>query len=211
MLRILFGSVGVMALAIAGSAFAADAGNSPASKLDQQVHQKNTRFQATLSKIDSQNQKISFAVTGQDGKQMEKTLDLEKDAAVRDIHGKTAKLSDLKPGAVVRLTEDNGKVSEIDQENAATITSVDAKNATVTVRMPDKSGKEVSRVFHLAANADYFDSTGKVAVLDVFRAGDQVLIVEEQGKIAQLSKTANERNQTPSVTQRPGREATPRK
>ena len=53
--------------------------------------------------------------------------------------------------------------------------------------------------------------TAKGAVLDVFRAGDRVLFVEEEGKIAALSKTANERNQTPTLTQRPGTENANRK
>ena len=211
MSRILFGSLGVVALVAAGSAFAADAGNNSTNKSNQQDHQKSNRFEATLSKIDSQNDKLTVAITGQDGKQLEKTLDLDKDAAVRDIHGKVAKLSDLKPGEVVRLTKDNGTVSEIDEENTATITNVDAKNGAVTVRMPDESGKETTRVFHLAANADYIDSKGHVAVLDVFQAGDQVLFVEEEGKITQLSQTANERNQTLNLSQRPRNEATGRK
>jgi hypothetical protein len=211
MIRNLIGSLGAIALLIAGSALAADAGGNAANKSNQQSPRKNIRFEATLVRIDSPNEKMTVGITGRDGKRLEKTLDLEKDAAVRDIHGKVAKLSDLKPGAVVRLTEDNGKVSEIEEENVATIANIDAKNETVTVRMPDESGKEVSRDFHLAANADFFGSDGNAAALDVFRAGDQVLFVEAQGKITQLSKTANDKNQTPNLTQRPGREGSPRK
>ncbi len=207
MFRKLFGSLGAVALLAAGSAFAADSGSKTATKSDQQSPRKNTRFEATLDKIDSQNEKLTVTITGRDGKRSEKTLDLEKDTAVRDIHGKIAKLSDLKPGSVVRVTEDNGKISEIEQENVATIAKVDAKNETVTVRMPDESGKEVTRDFHLVANADYYDSDGKVAVLDVFKAGDQVLFIEAKGQIAQLSKTVNDKNQTPNLSQRPGSEA----
>ena len=77
--------------------------------------------------------------------------------------------------------------------------------------MPDENGKQVSRDFHLTGNAEFIDSDGNVAVLDVFRAGDRVLFVEEEGKIAALSKTANERNSTPNLTQRPGKETTGRK
>ena len=65
-----------------------------------------------------------------------------------------SKLSDLKRGDVVRITEDNGKVSKIDEENVATITKVDPKEGTVTVQMPDENGKPVTRVFHLTGNSD---------------------------------------------------------
>ena len=211
MLRMLFGSLGIVALVAVGSAFAADAPNSSTNKSNERAQQKNNRFEATVNKVDLQNDKLTVGITGRDGKQSEKTLDVEKNAAVRDMHGKTAKLSDLKSGEIVRITEDNGKVSKIDEENVATITKVDAKNGTVTVRIPDENGKEVDRVFHLTENAEYIDSNGNVAAIDVFRAGDRVLFVEEEGKIKELSKTANEPNQPQNLTQRPGSESTGRK
>ena len=210
MLRMLFGSVGVLAL-MAGSVLAADSTNNPTNKSNDQAQRKNKHFAATISKVDSQNDKLTVTITGRDGKQSEKALDIEKDAAVRDIHGKTAQLSDLKPGMVVRITEVNGKVSKIDEENVATITKVDSKAGTVTVQMPDESGKLVTRVFHLTGNAEYVDSDGNVAVLDTFQAGNRVLFVEEEGQITALSKTANEKNQTPNLTQCSGGENTSRK
>ena len=211
MLRVLFGSLGVVALVAATSAFAADSANSSTNKSNERAQGKNNHYGATVRKVDSQNDKLTVQITGRDGKPSEKTLDLEKNAEIRDMHGKTAKLGDLKPGEVVRITEDKGKVSKIDQENVATITKVDAKNGTVTVQMPDENGKEISRDFHLTGNAEFIDSDGNVAVLDVFRAGDRVLFVEEEGKIAELSKTVNESNQTPTLTQRPGTENANRK
>ncbi len=211
MLRVFLGSLGVAALMAATSAFAADSGISSTNKSNERAQGKNNHYGATVSRVDSQNDKLTVEITGRDGKQSEKTLDLEKDAAVRDRHGKTAKLSDLKPGDVVRITEDNGKVSKIDEQNVATITKVDAKTGTVTVQMPDENGKHVSRVFHLTGNAEYIDSNGNVAVLDVFQVGDRILFVEEDGKIAELSQTANERNQSPNLTQRPGTENANRK
>jgi len=209
MLRILFGSLSVLTMVAAGSALAADSGSST-TKSKQEAERKNTRFAAIVDKVDSKNEKVTVLITGRDGKKSDKTLTLEKDAAVRDIHGKPAKLSDLKAGEVVRVTEDNGKVSEIEKENAAVISNVDAKNGTVTVRIPE-NGQEVTRVFHLTANADYIDSDGNVAVLDVFRAGDQVLFVQEEGKITSLSKSADKKNETPNVTRRPGSDSTDRK
>jgi putative membrane protein len=68
----------------------------------------------------------------------------------------------------------------------ATITKVDAKNHTVTVRMKDKEGKEVEKTFTLTEDIRYLDSTGKVAAIDVFRSGDNVLVVEEEGRLKEL-------------------------
>lgn len=70
----------------------------------------------------------------------------------------------------------------------ATITKVDAKKGTVTVKMKNKAGKEVERTFKLTEEVRYFDSTGKVAAIDVFTSGDKVLIVEEEGQLKQMKK-----------------------
>jgi len=70
----------------------------------------------------------------------------------------------------------------------ATITKVDARNHTVTVKMKDKDGKEAERTFKLTEDIRYLDSTGKVAAIDVFRSGDYVLVVEEEGRLKELHK-----------------------
>ncbi len=70
----------------------------------------------------------------------------------------------------------------------ATITKVDAKNHTVTVKMKDKDGKEAEKTFKLTEDIRYLDSTGKVAAIDVFRNGDEVLVVEEEGHLKELHK-----------------------
>jgi uncharacterized protein YigE (DUF2233 family) len=70
----------------------------------------------------------------------------------------------------------------------ATITKVDAKKGTITVRMKDKSGKEVERVFKLTEEVRYLDSTGKVVAMDFFQNGDDVLVVEEEGQLKQVKK-----------------------
>ncbi len=73
----------------------------------------------------------------------------------------------------------------------ATITKVDAKNHTVTVRMKDKSGKEVEKTFKLTEDIRYLDSTGKVAAVDVFRSGDEVLVVEAEGQLKTLQRNSD--------------------
>ncbi len=69
----------------------------------------------------------------------------------------------------------------------ATITKMDAKNGTMTVKMQSK-GKDVEKTFKLAEDIEYMDSTGKVATVDIFTSGDLVLIVERDGRIAKMKK-----------------------
>ena len=69
----------------------------------------------------------------------------------------------------------------------ATITNVDAKKDIVAVKMRI-DGKDVEKTFKLAENIEYMDSTGNVAVADVFTSGDLVLIVESDGTITKMQK-----------------------
>ncbi len=76
-------------------------------------------------------------------------------------------------------------------QQKATITKVDAKKGTVTVRMKDKTGKEVERTFDLTGEVMLYDDNGKtvrVADIDIFRSGDYVLIVEREGKLKEMHK-----------------------
>ena len=70
----------------------------------------------------------------------------------------------------------------------AKITKVDTKNQTVTVKMKDKNGNEVEKTFKLTEDIRYLDSTGKVVAIDVFQAGDKVLVVEEEGQLKAMHK-----------------------
>jgi hypothetical protein len=186
MLRFVLSSIGLLAIVAAGAASAADTQSSSKSE-----SQKNKHFEAQVSKVDSQTDKLEVKITGKDGKQTEKSLELGKNVEIRDADGKKAKLEDLKAGTDIRITEDkDGKVSKIHEENVATITNVDEKNGIVTVQMRDKNGQQASRTFHLTEDAEYIDSNGDVAKLDVFRSGDLALFVLEEGKITGLSKTA---------------------
>ena len=69
-----------------------------------------------------------------------------------------------------------------------TITKVDPREGTVTVKMADKKGKEVEKHFRLTDDIEYFDSTGRVITVDVFQSGDEVLIIEMEGKIKKLGR-----------------------
>ena len=78
-----------------------------------------------------------------------------------------------------------------DNKCKATITKVDAKNHTITVKMQDKDGKEVEKTFKLTEDIRYLDSTGKAAAVDVFRSGDNILVVEEEGHLKEI-RAANQ-------------------
>src|SRR5690242_14241940 len=81
------------------------------------------------------------------------------------------------------------KKKDSDKGHEATITKIDAKNHTVTVKMEDKSGKEMERTFKLTEEVRYADSTGKVVAVDVFKSGDYVLVVEADGKLKELRQS----------------------
>jgi hypothetical protein len=71
------------------------------------------------------------------------------------------------------------------------ITKVDPRKGTVTLRMEDNEGKEVEKLFRLTEDVEYLDSTGRVAALDVFQCGDEVLIIEMEGKIKELKRATS--------------------
>ena len=99
----------------------------------------------------------------------------------------------LLTGAVVLAQTENKNFNKEQQqkgnEKEATITSVDPQHHTVTVRMKDDTGKEVTRTFRLTEEVRMLDSDGRVAAMDVFQSGNEVLVVEEQGKLTQIRKS----------------------
>ena len=73
----------------------------------------------------------------------------------------------------------------------AKITKVDPKAKTATVKMKAE-GKDVEKTFKLAEEIEYMDSTGKVATIDIFTAGDMVFLVESDGQITKMKKNDKE-------------------
>jgi hypothetical protein len=95
----------------------------------------------------------------------------------------------------VAQADDKGKDNDKDkQRNKATITKVDAKNGTITVRMKDKEGKDVTKTFRLTEDVVYLDSNGQVARIDVFQSGDDVLVLEREGKLKELRKDSSKKS-----------------
>ena len=80
---------------------------------------------------------------------------------------------------------------------SATISKMDAKNRTITVHVKDKNGKEVDKTFKLAEDVRYVDSTGKTAAIDVFQSGDEVVILEAEGRVKEIRRGAAGRRPPP--------------
>jgi len=182
MLRVWFGAVASLAFLFAGSVGADDT----KSKTDNQGKQC---CHATITKIAPQKDSVTVKLTDKSGKQQEKTFQISKDTELRGSTGKTAKIDDFETGDDVVLTQKDGKLTEIKESDEATITKVDPNAGTVTLKMKDQNGKDVEKVFRLTEDAEYLDSTGRVARLDVFRSGDQVLVIEGEGHITGLKKS----------------------
>ncbi len=93
----------------------------------------------------------------------------------------------------------------------ATITKVDAKKGTVTVKMKNKEGKEVEKTFQLTEEVRMFDSTGKAAAIDVFQSGNNVLVVEAEGKLKEMHKAKKGENPGKSTGEKKPEEKKPEK
>lgn len=157
---------------------------------------------ATITKLDAKQDVITVKFMDKTGHEQEKTFHLSQDVAYHDLAGKNAKLDDFKVGDDVLITQKDGKVTELKEDDEATITKVDAKAGTVTLKMRDKDGKETEKTFTLVEDAEYFDSVGRVATLDVFRSGDQVLVIESEGRIKELKKSDKKNHGATASNQR---------
>ncbi len=152
---------------------------------------------ATISKINSQKDTVTVKTTDDKGKEQEKTLHLSNDIKYLNADGKEAKADSFKSGDDVCVMEKKGKVAEVRKEAEAKITNVDRKAGTITVKMTDEDGKQVEKTFRLAEDSEYVDSTGCVAVLDVFQSGDDVLLIDTEGRIKSMKKASH----TPAHTE----------
>ncbi len=144
---------------------------------------------ATITKMDAKADSITLSMKGADGKATEKTMGVASGVHYWDGHGKALKMDAFHAGDHVAYAEKDGKITDLKKTHAeATITSVDSKKGTVTVKMTDENGKQTEKTFHLTEESEYIDSNGRVAALDVFQSGDYVLFIEEDGKIKEMKK-----------------------
>jgi hypothetical protein len=163
------------------------------------------RTHATITKVDAKKGTITVTMQDRDGKEVDKTFEVAKEAEYFDSHGKAAKLDTFKAEDHVRITEKDGKIAELKEctkQTQATITKVDTEKGEITVTMKDSDGKKTEKVFSLIEEAEYVDSTGEVDTVDIFRSGDEVLIIESDGQLSELKqdpkqKKSGEKTQTP--------------
>jgi uncharacterized protein YigE (DUF2233 family) len=180
MFRAFLSSVMVFAIAAAGLATADDV----------KIGGK-TYFHVTITKLDPQKESLTVKVTDKNGKELEKTFQLARGIEYLDIGGGVAKLEDFRVGDEILVIQDGDRITCLKKDAPVTIIRVDAKAGSVTVKVKDKQGNETEKTFQLAEDAAYFDNTGRVATLEVFRSGDHVLIIEAQGKLKALRKARN--------------------
>jgi hypothetical protein len=87
--------------------------------------------------------------------------------------------------AVAQVRKDDPKAGT---PTKATITKVDAAKNTLTVKFKDQAGKEQEKTFELKGDVKMFDETGKVITIDAYRVGNQVLLIEREGRLMELRK-----------------------
>ena len=92
----------------------------------------------------------------------------------------------LSLGAAPAEDKKTGDKKDAGKGHEATITKIDAKNNTLTVKMKDKDGKDTEKTFKLTETVRYLDSTGKVVAVDVFKSGDYVLVLEADGQLKEV-------------------------
>ena len=68
----------------------------------------------------------------------------------------------------------------------ATITKVDPKGKTLTVKMTTPEGKEVEKTFDLTPDVKFLDGAGKAGTIDIFKTGDEVLLTQKDGKLTEV-------------------------
>jgi Ca2+-binding EF-hand superfamily protein len=69
-----------------------------------------------------------------------------------------------------------------------TITEVDPKNGSITVKCTDEKGQTQERTFQLTSNIRILDETGRVAHIDLFESGNEALIVESEGRLQEIRR-----------------------
>ncbi len=183
MVRLFLCSLATLSILAAGSARANDTKKSSTEEKQAKHH-----FEATITNVDSKDDSVSLKLKEKDGKSKNETLKLADNAKLKDSQGNSIKLDKFRDGDDVLLTEKNDKITSLAERATATISNMDSKAGTVTVKMLDDHGKNVEKTFRLVEDSEYLDSAGDVATCDVFRSGDEVLLIESEGQVQAMKK-----------------------
>jgi len=92
-------------------------------------------------------------------------------------------------GSALAADDKQKKDSAHSNTGAVTVSKVDAERGAFTVKYTDPSGKPQERTFTLTKDVRLLDETGRVANLAVFQSGDEVLLVETEGKLQEVRRT----------------------
>ncbi|HEV8062013.1 MAG TPA: EF-hand domain-containing protein [Gemmataceae bacterium] len=69
-----------------------------------------------------------------------------------------------------------------------TVTKIDADKGAITVQYTDDAGKSREKTFDLTGDVRLLDETGRLAKIAVFESGDEVLLVESEGKLHEVRR-----------------------
>ena len=72
----------------------------------------------------------------------------------------------------------------------ATISKIDAQKHWLTVKTMDKNGKEQEQTLQLSNDVKFLSAAGKDAKADSFKSGDDVCVMEKDGKVTEAGKEA---------------------
>jgi hypothetical protein len=86
----------------------------------------------------------------------------------------------------VCVVQANGEQAKDAGPTKATITKVDPKGKTLTVKMTTPEGKEVEKTFDLTPDVKFLDGAGKAGTIDIFKTGDEVLLTQKDGKLTEV-------------------------
>ena len=75
-----------------------------------------------------------------------------------------------------------------------TISKIDSKNHTLSVKTMDENGKEHEQSLQLSNDVKYLNSAGKDAKADSFKTGDDVCVMEKDGKVTRCAKRPKRRS-----------------
>lgn len=144
-----------------------------------------------ISKVDSGGGTLTVKLRDKDGKEVEKTFKLTREAKYYDANGKAAELNVFRSGDQIVLLARKGEVNELRQAGKpvrAEIVDMDPSAGTVKVKMKDETGKEVEKTFKLTGEMRYMDSLGRAATAKIFHAGDQVAVIVNKGELQEMSQ-----------------------
>ena len=71
-----------------------------------------------------------------------------------------------------------------------TVTHVDAAKGAIAVKYTDGTGKTLEKTYQLTEDVRIFDETGRLGNIAVFQSGDEVLLVESEGRLREVRRAA---------------------